>query len=99
PHQIYFRDPNAPFATDLHKSACRIPAGHPEGYLEAFGNVYRCAFDAMAQRAAGESFETRDTVYPNVYDGVDGMHFIQQSVASSAENGAWLPLSHPAARR
>ena len=99
PHQIYFRDPNAPFANDLHKSACRIPSGHPEGYLEAFGNVYRFAFDAMAQRAAGESFETRDTIYPNVYDGVDGMHFIQQSVASSAENGAWLPLSHPAARR
>ncbi len=99
PHQIYFRDPNAPFASDLHKSACRIPAGHPEGYLEAFGNVYRFAFDAMVQRAAGESFETRDTIYPNVYDGVDGMHFIQQSVASSAENGAWLPLSHPATRR
>ncbi len=99
PHQIYFRDPNAPFAGDLHKSACRIPAGHPEGYLEAFGNVYRCAFDAMALRATGQPFETRDTIYPNVYDGVDGMNFIQQSVASSAENGAWLPLAHEAARR
>ena len=99
PHQIYFRDPNAPFSTDLHKSACRIPAGHPEGYLEAFGNVYRFAFDAMVQRAAGEKFEAKNTIYPNIYDGVEGMYFIEQCVASSKENGAWLPLKHPAARR
>ena len=99
PHQIYFRDPNAPFSTDLHKSACRIPAGHPEGYLEAFGNVYRFAFDAMVQRATGEKFEAKNTIYPNIYDGVEGMYFIEQCVASSKENGAWLPLKHPAARR
>lgn len=98
PHQIYFRDPNAPFATELHQSACRIPAGHPEGYLEAFANVYRFAFDAMVQRASGESFETRNTIYPNVYDGVEGMYFIQQCVASSAAGGDWLPLKHDAAR-
>jgi predicted dehydrogenase len=99
PHQIYFRDGNAPFSTPLHKSACRIPAGHPEGYLEAFGNVYRGAYDAIVQRAAGQKFETKNTVYPNVYDGVEGMYFIQQCVASSKENGAWLPLKHAAARR
>ncbi len=52
----------------------------------------------MVQRAAGEKFETRDTIYPNVYDGVDGMNFITQCVASSDENGAWLPLKHPACR-
>ncbi|MFG0332823.1 MAG: Gfo/Idh/MocA family protein [Maioricimonas sp. JB049] len=99
PHQIYTRDPNAPHASEMHKAACRIPAGHPEGYLEAFANVYRFAFDAMAKRATGENFETRETIYPNVYDGVDGMNFIQQCVASSSEGGAWLPLKHPAARR
>jgi predicted dehydrogenase len=98
PHQIYFRDPNAPFATEWHRTACRIPAGHPEGYLEAFANVYRFAFDAMVQRASGENFETRETIYPNVYDGVEGMYFIQQCVASSAGNGEWLPLKHDSAR-
>jgi predicted dehydrogenase len=55
PHQVYFRDPNAPFATDNHKGACRTPSGHPEGYLEAFGNIYRNAYDDMAKRAAGTS--------------------------------------------
>lgn len=99
PHQIYFRDPNAPFTTAGHAAACRIPSGHPEGYLEAFGNIYRNAFDAMAQRALGESFEKVNTVYPNIRDGVEGMYFITQSVASSKENGAWLPLKHPLARR
>lgn len=99
PHQLYYRDPNAPFASELHKAACRIPSGHPEGYLEAFGNVYRNAYDAMVLRATGQPFEKKNTLYPNVYDGVEGMYFIQQCVASSKENGAWLNLKHPAARR
>lgn len=99
PHQIYFRDPNAPFNGDAHKAACRIPAGHPEGYLEAFGNVYRNAYDAMILRATGKPFEKKNTIYPNVYDGVEGMFFIQQCVASSAQGGAWLNLKHDAARR
>jgi hypothetical protein len=40
-----------------------------------------------------------NTVYPNVHDGVEGMYFIQQSVASSKQNGAWLPLAHKRARK
>ncbi|MEX1230538.1 MAG: Gfo/Idh/MocA family oxidoreductase [Planctomycetaceae bacterium] len=99
PHALYTRDPNAPFLNDSGKAACRLPSGHPEAFFEAFANIYRSAYDSIIARATGEKFETRDTIYPNVYDGVDGMHFIQQSVASSKENGAWLPLKHAAARR
>jgi predicted dehydrogenase len=99
PHQIYTRDPNAPFASPHHQGACRTPSGHPEGYLEAFGNIYRNAFDAMALRAVGQPFEKTNTLYPNVADGVEGMYFIQQSVASSKEGGAWIPMKHPLARR
>ena len=99
PHQIHFRDPNAPFASPGHQAACRLPAGHPEGYLEAFANVYRAAYDDMAKRAAGERFDRVDTIYPNVRDGVEGMYFIDQCVASSKEGGAWLPMKHPLARR
>ncbi|MGL4462614.1 MAG: Gfo/Idh/MocA family protein [Planctomycetia bacterium] len=98
PHQIYTRDPNAPFASPGHKAACRLPSGHPEGYLEAFANVYRASYDAMALRAEGKPFEKRDTIYPNVYDGVEGMYFVTQCVASSKQGGAWLPMKHPAAR-
>lgn len=99
PWQIYTRNPNAPFTTELAAASSRLPGGHPEAFFEAFANVYRFAYDDMIKRAAGQSFEKKDTIYPNVYDGVEGMYFIQQCVASSNENGAWLPLLHPLARR
>ena len=98
PHQIYTRDPNAPFTNELGAGACRLPAGHPEAFFEAFANVYTAAFDDMAKRASGEDFERRDTLYPNIYDGVEGMYFIQQCVASSQQDAAWLPLKHEVAR-
>ena len=72
----------------------RVPPGHPEGYLEGFANLYRSAYDAMILRAEGKAFEKTNTIYPNVNDGVEGMYFIQQCVASSKQNGAWLPLAH-----
>ena len=99
PHRLFTRDPNAPYMNDSGKAACRLPSGHPEAFFEAFANVYRSAYDAMALRASGKKFEGVDTIYPNVNDGVEGMYFIQQSVASSADNGAWLPLKHERARR
>lgn len=99
PHQIYTRDPNAPFLGQSAAAACRLPAGHPEAFFEAFANVYRSAYDNICKRAAGESFESVDTIYPNVNDGVEGMYFIQQCVASSAGDGHWLPLAHQRARR
>jgi predicted dehydrogenase len=99
PHQIYTRDPNAPFMNESGAAACRLPSGHPEAFFEAFANVYRFAYDNMVARAAGESFEKKDTIYPNIYDGVEGMFFIEQCVASSKEGGAWLNMNHPAARR
>ncbi|MCY2968205.1 MAG: Gfo/Idh/MocA family oxidoreductase [Planctomycetota bacterium] len=99
PHALYTRDPNAPWMNDLGKGACRLPSGHPEAFFEAFANVYRFAYDDMAKRAAGQSVSSFDTIYPNVADGVDGMNFIQQCVASSQQDGAWLSLAHPAQRR
>jgi predicted dehydrogenase len=99
PRAVYTRDPNAPFMNASGKAACRLPSGHPEAFFEAFANIYRNAFDDMAARATGGKWERADTIYPNVNDGVEGMFFIQQCVTSSKENGAWLPLRHPLARR
>jgi predicted dehydrogenase len=99
PHYVYTRDPNAPFTNEAGKAACRLPSGHPEAFFEAFANVYRAGFDAMELALTGKPFETVDTVYPNVRDGVEGMHFIEQAVASSKADGAWKPLAHPLARR
>jgi predicted dehydrogenase len=99
PHALYTRDPNAPHINEAGKAACRLPSGHPEAFFEAFANIYRAAYDDIVKRATGETFSATDTVYPNVADGVDGMNFIQQCVASSKQNGAWLPLKHPSARK
>lgn len=99
PHQLYTRDPNAPFMNGSGKAACRLPSGHPEAFFEAFANIYASAFDAMVARSQGEKIERRDTIYPNVHDGVEGMYFIQQCVASSSQNGAWLSMKHPSARK
>ena len=52
----------------------------------------------MIARATGQKFDGANSLYPNVADGVDGMNFITQSVASSAEGGAWKPLKHPLCR-
>jgi predicted dehydrogenase len=98
PHKIYTRN-GGPYLGAAAGAASRIPSGHPEGYLEAFANVYTAAFDAMAKRAKGEKFETVNTAYPNVYDGVEGMLFITQCVASSKQNGAWLPFRHGKSRK
>lgn len=99
PHQLYTRDPNAPFMNGAGAAACRLPSGHPEAFFEAFANVYRAAYDAMVLRATGEDIEKKDTIYPNVHDGVEGMYFIQQCVASGSQDGAWKPLKHDRARR
>ena len=99
PHAMYTRDPNAPYMNDAGKAACRLPSGHPEAFFEAFANIYRAAYDDMIKLAGGEQISRTDTVYPNICDGVEGMYFIQQCVASSQQNGTWLPLKHPVARR
>jgi predicted dehydrogenase len=98
PHKLYTRN-GGPYLGSLSIASSRLPAGHPEAFFEAFANVYRSAYDAMIERAEGKKVEQRDTIYPNVNDGVEGMYFIQQCVASSKENGAWLPLKHKRARR
>jgi len=99
PVHIYTRNPNAPYMTATAVASCRLPGGHPEAFFEAFANIYRSAFDDMVRRAADEPFERVNTIYPNVNDGVEGMYFIEQCVASSRQDGAWLPLRHPRARR
>ncbi|MBY0512577.1 MAG: Gfo/Idh/MocA family oxidoreductase [Gemmataceae bacterium] len=98
PHKVYTRA-GGPYLGAAAGAATRTPSGHPEGYLEAFANVYTAVFDAMAKKAAGETVERVNTVYPNIYDGVEGMLFITQCVTSSQENGAWVPFKHPKSRK
>ena len=70
----------------------RIPAGHPEGYLEAFANLYREAFRAIAAEVAGEPLPD-DLDLPGIDDGVAGMAFIEAAVASARQGAAWVPVA------
>jgi len=97
PHAIYTRA-GGPYITPVSATSSRLPAGHPEAFFEAFANVYVDAFDAIVKRASGESVSDQNSAYPNVADGVDGMHFIEQCVGSSQKGGAWVNLSHSACR-
>jgi len=96
--QIYTRA-GGPYLSDVAIASGRLPSGHPEGFFEAFANIYRASYDAMILRAEGKTFEMHDTIYTNVYDGVEGMLFIKQCVESSKQNGAWLSMKHPKLRK
>ena len=84
-----------PYLGAVAGRSTRIPAGHPEGFLEAFANVYTAVFDDIVRRAAGEPFAEEETLYPNVADGVDGIRFVAACVASSRDGG-WVPFARRA---
>ena len=67
------------------QSLCRIPPGHPEGYLEGFANIYT----AFARAIQGD--QDLDDSYPTVQDGLRGVCFIETAIASS-RSGKWTEL-------
>jgi predicted dehydrogenase len=79
-----------PGNTEAAKDGSRMPAGHPEGYIEGFANLYRDAAELIAARRAGRKpSPAAAALTPNVLDGARGVAFIEASVASSRNNGAW----------
>jgi predicted dehydrogenase len=89
PHRLYTRDPAAA------PLSCRLPTGHPEGFLEAFANIYTAVYEDVIRRASGQQWDVGRSLYPTVADGVEGLKFVTQCVASSQGNGAWMPLCCP----
>ena len=79
--------------SDAARHASRVPAGHPEGYLEAFAQLYTDAALQIHALAAGEAPPPKSLALTTVEDGVAGMRFIETSLASHAADGRWLPLS------
>lgn len=70
-------------------SNCRTPGGHPEGYLEAFGNLYRNFALTLSAKIAGEEPKAEWLDFPSVDDGIRGMAFINNVVASNGSNEKW----------
>ena len=70
----------------------RIPAGHPEGYLEAFGNIYRNFAKCVRARLNGRKPKAIYTDFPGIDDGVRGMLFIEKVVASGKSERKWTKM-------
>jgi predicted dehydrogenase len=75
-------------------AAGRTPPAHPEGYLEAFANIYKNFANAIRARIEKKKLAKDDPAhdYPKIEDGVRGMAFIEAVVASSKNNAAWTKL-------
>jgi len=76
-----------PGAIDAANAVSRIPAGHPEGYLEGFATIYRETAEAIYAARDGKSIET---LCPGIKDGHDGIAFITAAIASAKKNGSWI---------
>jgi len=89
PKTVYTPNGNNLYTESL--TASRIPAGHPEGYLEAFANVYKNFAIHLNAKLSDKEIKTPD--YPTVADGVRGMKFIYASVESDKRNSGWVKLN------
>ena len=72
----------------------RLPPGHPEGYLEAFANLYAEAAAAILARAEGRD-PPPEVSFPGIADGLAGMAFVDACVRSSSRDTAWVALAPP----
>ena len=84
------RTPNGPGTLPLAAAASRIVAGHPEGFPEAFANLYADAAQAIAARRAGTAANPLALHFPNAYDGWMGLRFVEAVIRSSGSNGGWV---------
>lgn len=71
----------------------RVPAGHPEGYLEGFANIYTEAAQAIRAARRKDGQPAIEVMFPTVQDGVEGVAFVEACLRSSKKNAAWTKLS------
>lgn len=98
PNTLIFKQPGKPlqllrrgmpYMSDDAKAATRIPPGHPEGYYEAFANVYKLVIADIRRVELGEK---PSSDYPTVYDGLRGMQFVTRAVESSQKGCVWVNM-------
>jgi predicted dehydrogenase len=84
---------NGAGARPIAGHASRIPAGHPEGYLEAFAQLYTDLAEQITARIENRTPDPLSLLVPDIADGVAGMRFIEGVLESSRRNAAWVPLA------
>jgi len=78
------------YLNSFAKHNTRTPAGHPEGYLEAFANLYRNFALTLKAKLNNKKAKAESLDFPNADDGIRGMAFIENVVASSKSKEKWL---------
>jgi predicted dehydrogenase len=92
PTQIYRAGGNnGHYLSPMAIHNCRTPAGHPEGYLEAFANIYRNFALTLGCKMDGKTPTPEMLDFPGIEDGLRGMAFIDNVVASSQSDKKWTP--------
>ncbi|OPF62189.1 MULTISPECIES: Gfo/Idh/MocA family protein [Hydrogenophaga] len=81
--------PRGPGALPLALRGTRVAAGHPEGFPEAFANLYSDAAEAIAARRTGQNPDPLALHFPNAHDGWMGMRFVDAVIRSAQAGGAW----------
>ena len=71
----------------------RIPPGHPEGYLEGFANIYSDVYKRLFAQTNNQNYDQSNDCYPTIYDGIEGMEFIETVLESSNNNSKWTPFN------
>ncbi|MEJ8475305.1 Gfo/Idh/MocA family protein [Roseibium algae] len=77
--------------TPASERVTRVPAGHPEGYLEGFATIYHEAAEAIRANRDGQ-LAPKGVLYPGICDGISGMRFIDACIRSSKDGGVWTML-------
>jgi len=99
PNYLIIKDPSGfrtiyskgnPCLCGAARKAGRLPFGHPDGFIEAFANLYREAYIAIRAECAGKKIPVCD--YPTIDDGIMGMAFIETVVASARSRAKWTRL-------
>lgn len=84
------RTPNGQGTLPLSARSCRIVKGHPEGFHEAFANIYSDTAEAIAARISGKKADPLAMYFPNSYDGLLGVQFVHKVIESSLADGKWV---------
>ena len=81
----------APWLCESARRASRLPSGHPEGFIEAFANIYGGIAADIRARLGGVAADPLAADYPRVEDGARGVRFIERTVASAKSEAKWTP--------
>ncbi|GAB5407685.1 MAG: Gfo/Idh/MocA family oxidoreductase [Balneolaceae bacterium] len=92
PHETYRTGTG--YVSEVTQANSRTPAGHPEGYLEAFANIYRNFVMHLRAHSAGEVHNMEMYDYPEIEDGVHGMSMVDAVVESTEKGNVWIDVEH-----